>query len=308
MNSRIKRVAVVLAAMVLSVLASACAKQSPVIFDSPEAAVQELATLIGKRDVQRLEEVFGPGSVDVLLSGDEAADRADYDRVKAMIEERVEFEDFDENTKIALFGDDAWSLPIPLVREGTGWRFDLAEGREELLNRRIGANELWTLTALHELVDAQREYLGESRDGNPPAYAQKFRSTEGKRDGLYWPADDESEMSPLGDLVAESDASATEPEPFHGYFYRMLSSQGSSAPGGEKNYINEQGTMTGGFGVVAWPATYGNSGVMTFITNQYGIVFQKDLGADTGQAVAVVQTYDPDASWEPTPDTIIDAE
>lgn len=298
-----------LAVILLSVLVSGCAKQqSPVVFDSPEAAIQELANLIGKSDVKRLEQVFGPDSADVLLSGDPDQDREDYARVGEMIEAGVEFEDFDENTKIALLGDDAWSWPIPLVRDGDGWRFDITKGREELLNRRIGRNELWTLTALHELVGAQQEYFSASRDGNLPAFAQKFRSTEGKRDGLYWTTEDQEELSPLGDLLAESDAWGPEPHAFFGYFYRMLTSQGENAPGGAMDYLDASGLMTGGFAAVAWPATYGNSGVMTFVINQRGIIFQKDLGADTEQAVAAITSFDPDDSWVPTGDTVLEIE
>jgi Protein of unknown function (DUF2950) len=294
--------------MFLAVLVSGCARQSPVVFDSPEAAIQELASLIGKNDVKRLEEVFGPGSADVLLSGDDDRDREDYARVGEMIQAGVEFEDFDENTKIALFGESAWSWPIPLVRDGDGWRFDIVIGREELLNRRIGRNELWTLTALHELVGAQQEYFSAARDGNLPAYAQKFRSSEGKHDGLYWSTEDEEELSPLGDLLAGSDAWGPEPHPFFGYYYRMLTSQGENAPGGALSYLDESGLMTGGFAAVAWPANYGNSGIMTFVINHRGIVFQKDLGADTEQAAKAITSFDPDDSWAPTGDTVLEAE
>jgi hypothetical protein len=278
------------------------------VFDSPEAAIQDLAKLIKASDVKRLEQVFGPDSTDVLLSGDNDQDRDDYARVLAMIEAGVEFEDFDENTKIALLGADAWSWPIPLVRDGDGWKFDIALGREELLNRRIGRNELWTLTALHELVGAQQEYFSEARDGNLPAYAQRFRSSEGKHDGLYWSTEDEEELSPLGDLLAESDTWGPEPHPFFGYFYRILTSQGANAAGGAMDYLDGTGLMTGGFAAIAWPATYGNSGVMTFLINQRGIVFQKDLGPDTEQAAKAITSFDPDDSWTPTGDTVLEVE
>jgi hypothetical protein len=293
-----------LAGLALALLISACAKPSPVVFDSPEAAVQALADVIGQNDPARVAEIFGPGSLDLLQSGDESADRADFARVGEMIAAGVEFHDFDENTKIALFGDEAWPLPIPLVRDGDGWRFDIALGQEELLNRRIGNNELWTLTALHEVVDAQREYRAAGRDGNPPAYAQRFLSSEGRRDGLYWPPGEGEDLSPLGDLLAGSDAHASNPSPFHGYYYRMLTRRGPHAPGGERDCLDPQGALTGCFGVIAWPAKYGNSGVMTFITDQRGIVFQKDLGADTGQAVAAIESYDPGPEWSPTPDRV----
>jgi hypothetical protein len=192
------------------------------------------------------------------------------------------------------------------VRNRDGWRFDIALGQEELLNRRVGNNELWTLTALHEVVDAQREYRAAGRDGNPPAYAQRFLSSEGRRDGLYWLPGEGEDLSPLGDLLAESDAHASSPSPFHGYYYRMLTRRGPHAPGGERDCLDPQGALTECFGVIAWPAKYGNSGVMTFITDQRGIVFQKDLGADTGQAVAAIESYDPGPEWSPTPDRVTD--
>jgi hypothetical protein len=225
-----------------------------------------------------------------------------------MIEQWVGFEDFDENTKIALLGEDAWSWPIPLVREGKGWRFDTDEGRDELLNRRVGRNELWTLTSLHEVVEAQREYQSEPRDGNPPAYAQRFRSTEGNHDGLYWPADDQSELSPLGELLAGSEAWDDEPRPFQGYFFRILTSRSENAPGGEMDYMDDNGLLTRGYAVIAWPAKYGNSGVMTFMVNHRGLVFEKDLGPDTAQLAAAIESYDPDPTWAPTEDTLLGVE
>ena len=283
-----------------------CARQDPGLFATPEDAVQALAELTGRQDAQRVEAIFGPGSVDMFKSGDDEADREDAAHVKAMIETGVEFEDFDEDTKIALFGDDVWPWPIPLVRVDGGWRFDTAAGRDELLNRRIGRNELWTLTALHEIVDAQREYRSESRDGGPPAYAQRFLSADGKRDGLYWPVGKDEALSPLGELLADSDAQRDTPRPFHGYFYRMLTRQGEAAPGGARDYLDESALLTGGFAVVAWPAKYGNSGVMTFITNQRGLVFEKDLGPETESAAEAIEAYDPDDSWAPTGDLMSD--
>ena len=162
--------------------------------------------------------------------------------------------------------------------------------------------------SLHELVEAQREYRSESRDGNPPAYAQRFRSTEGNRDGLYWPTDDESELSPLGELLAGSEAWEDEPRPFHGYFYRILTTRGENAPGGEMDYLDGNGHLTRGYAVIAWPAKYGNSGIMTFMINHRGLVFQKDLGPDTEQVAAAIDRYDPDPTWSPTEDTLLSVE
>jgi len=293
------------------VLLFGCAPKDPGKFATPEAAVQAVFELIGQEDEARTEAIFGPGSFELFKSGDDDADREDGERVKFLIQTGVAFDDFEENTKIALLGEGEWPFPIPLMRVEGGWRFNTTAGREELLNRRIGRNELWVLTSMHEIVDAQREYRSEPRDGNPPAFAQKFRSSEGQRDGLYWPAEEGADISPLGDLLAESEAAGLhpEPQPFHGYYFRILTSQGESAPGGERNYLNETGLLTGGFAVVAWPAKYGNSGVMTFITNHYGLVYQKDLGPDTEEVVTTIQAFDPNETWIPTGDelTEIDA-
>lgn len=310
MNLQIKRNYVFAVILCILVLLTACdqQQQSVDVFDTPEAAIQSFSELIGQSDGNRIEQVFGAGSLDLFQSGDDEADRNGAQRVKEMIEQWVGFEDIDENTKIALLGEEAWSWPIPLVKEGDGWRFDIEKGREELLNRRIGRNELWTLTSLHEVVEAQREYRSESRDGNPPAYAQKFRSTDGNRDGLYWATEDESEQSPLGEFLADSEHWVDEPRPFQGYFFRILTRRGANAPGGEMDYLDENGHLTRGYAVIAWPAKYGNSGIMTFTINHRGLVFEKDLGPDTAQIVAAIDTYDPDSTWSPTEDTLADIE
>ncbi|MBK8990995.1 MAG: DUF2950 domain-containing protein [Gammaproteobacteria bacterium] len=296
---------VVLAAGCSSTMAQAPAAQS---FATPEQAIEAMAALIGAHDAQAVERVFGPGSVDMFSSGDDDADQEDFQRVKGMIETRVEFSDIDDTTKVALIGDKAWPWPIPLVNEGEGWRFDTDRGREELLNRRVGRNELQTIAALHEVVDAQREYNSAGRDGQPPGYAQKFVSTEGKRDGLYWPPADGEELSPLGDLLADADVHAGVPQPFHGYYYRILKAQGPAAPGGKASYLDDNGLMTRGFAVIAWPAKYGNSGVMTFMINQRDIVFQKDLGPDTDAIAKAIDSFDPDPGWSPTGDAMLGAE
>jgi hypothetical protein len=298
-----------LAALAVGVSLVGCAReQSPVIFDTPEAAVLDLADLIRQGDVERMEQVFGPGSLDVLLSGDDEADREDYARVEFMIGEGVAFEELDENTRIALFGDVEWPLPIPLVRDGEGWKFSLADGREELLNRRVGRNELWTLTTLHEIVDAQQEYHDLLALDGVFAYAQRFRSSEGQRDGLYWPVEAGDDPSPLGEWLAGSEDWSDDPRPFHGYFYRILTRRGADAPGGALDYLDESGLLSRGYGIVAWPATYGNSGVMTFITDQRGLVYQKDLGGETGVRAAVIESFNPDSSWTPTEDSLLEVE
>jgi hypothetical protein len=254
-----------------------------------------------------VEEIFGPQGTEILWSGDETADAEDTAKVKALIAEGVAFEDGPNGTKIALFGNDAWPFPIPLKQEGKRWKFDIEAGKEEILNRRIGRNELSTLASLHAYVDAQREYASEGRDGNPPAFAQKVRSDEGKRNGLYWPVAEGEPESPLGPLVAEAveegyKASEEGPVPYHGYYYRLLTAQGKNAPGGEKIYLDKSGLLTGGFAAVAWPAKHGNSGVMTFLVSERGIVYQKDLGDETETAAKAMTAFDPDATWAPTGD------
>jgi hypothetical protein len=208
-------------------------------------------------------------------------------------------------------GTNAWPFPIPLVRTTNGWQFDTQAGVEELLNRRIGRNELDVLGVMRAYVDAQREYASRDRDGdNVLEYAQKIRSSPGKTDGLYWPPELNGEVSPLGPWVAQAQsegylseprAADAGPQPFHGYLFKILTRQGKHAPGGKYNYIIN-GNMIGGFALAAWPARYGDSGVMTFIVNQQGRVYQKDLGERTARIVKGMSAYDPDTSWQASQD------
>jgi hypothetical protein len=276
-------------------------------FESPERAMQALAEVAGSGDEQAAEELFGADGIELLRSGDEVADHADALRVRAAIWEQLAFEDAGPHSKVALIGDDAWPFPIPLVEEDGRWRFDVEAGREEIENRRVGRNELFTIAVLHEYVDAQREYFRTSPDGKPRGFARRLVSTQGKQDGLYWPAAEGADESPLGPLVAEAasegyELEAGEATPFHGYLYRTLTSQGSAAPGGKRDFTDENGLMSRGCALLAWPAKYGSSGVMTFQVSHRGIVYQKDLGPDTEQAVRAIQAFDPDVSWTPTAD------
>jgi hypothetical protein len=289
----------------VSLFAVACSRAPSGTFETPEQAVQAVASLAEAGDIAKVDEVFGAGALELFDSGDPDADREDAQRVGAMIQQKVAFEDLDEKTKIALLGDDAWPFSIPLVLENGRWRFDTAAGRDELLTRRIGRNELLVLASLHAYVDAQREYFAKPQEGKPAAYARRFISSEGAKDGLYWPTAEGEEESPLGPLVADA---ATEhagepgPVPFNGYYFRILEGQGKHAPRGELSYLDDHGAMTKGFAALAWPAKYGNSGVMSFLVNQQGLIFQKDLGEDTEKVVATITAYDPDESWDPTPD------
>lgn len=290
-------------AAILSALASC--SPAPGTYSTPEEAVQALADLAGSGDTKKAEVMFGTEGLELLRSGDEAADHEDALRVKAMIGEKVSFLDLDEKTKGAVIGNEEWVFPIPLVLEKGRWRFDVATGREELLNRRIGRNELDALASLHAYVDAQREYRLASRDGKPRSYARRFRSSEGAHDGLYWSVAEGEAESPLGPLFAAAARDAVqsaEPQPFHGYHFRILERQGKSAPGGERSYLDKKGLMTQGFAAIGWPAKYGNSGIMTFQVNQQGLIFQKDLGDETDAVVAKISAYDPDGTWNPTGD------
>jgi hypothetical protein len=309
-----------LTAVLLAGLA-ACRKAPPGTFETPEQAVEALNAALAQEGTEDLEVLFGPGSIEHLRSGDPVADKQDVEHVRALIAEKVTFEDFDDHTKIASFGNDPWPFPFPLVSEDERWRFDLEGGIEELHSRRIGGNELFTLATLHAYVDAQREYFRRKPMGEPPVFAQKFMSDEGSRNGLYWPTAEGEEPSPLGDLVAEASlggynlqgdgdgSSSSEPaedagpQPYHGYHFRILTGQGEHVPGsGARSYLDAEGRMRTGFAAVAWPASYGNSGIMTFQVNQWGMVFQKDLGEETPTAVEAITVFDPDQTWEPTGD------
>jgi hypothetical protein len=297
----------VLAGLLLT-LAGCSREPEPGTYATPEEAVAALDSLVGTGDAKRADEIFGPGSLDLFQTGDPAEDRREAQLVKQMLAEKVGFEEIDEDTRVALFGEKEWPFPIPLVRKDGRWRFDTAAGREELLNRRIGYYELWTLASLHAYVDAQRDYAAAGRDGKPAAFAQRFLSSEGSHDGLYWPVAGSDALSPLGDLLAGAAMGPTtppgQPRAFHGYYFRILKGQGEHAPGGARSYLDPKGHMTAGFAAVAWPAKYGNSGIMTFIVNQQGIVFEKDLGEGTDAAVAGIQAFDPDDTWHPTSDSI----
>ncbi len=278
-------------------------------FATPELAVKALADVIGTHDVVRIEQLLGVGGLELLESGDEVADREDALHVQTKIREKLAFEDQDPTTKIALVGEEGWPFPIPLVLQDGTWSFDIVAGVDEIETRRIGRNELSTIVSLHEYVEAQREYQAQGRDGQPPAYARLVVSTAGKHDGLFWPTAENEPESPFGPLIAAASRDGYEklgsqpdgePNAFHGYYYRTLTAQGAHAPGGARSYLDEAGHLTHGFAAIAWPAKYGNSGVMTFLVSSRGIVYQKDLGDETDAAIAKITAFDPDESWDPT--------
>jgi hypothetical protein len=278
-------------------------------FASAEEAVRAFVTALRNDDTKELSAILGPGGGDLLFSGDPVNDRQ---------RRELFVKDYDEKNKLDPRGDSAilvigkvdWPFPIPVVKKGETWFFDTDRGREEILNRRIGRNELNTVQVCLAIVDAQREYAMKDREGDGLLkYAQQFRSAPGTRNGLYWQTKEGEEPSPLGPLVAQARTEGhgrqklpEHPIPYNGYYYRMLKAQGKHALGGAYDYL-VNGKMVGGFAVVAFPATYGNSGVMTFIVNHDGVVYQKDLGKNTGKVATAMKIFDPDASWKKAQET-----
>jgi hypothetical protein len=309
-----------LAAILVSCLSLMLALVAPVAvhaaeigqtFATPEAAVAAFAAATEAKDTNALQAIFGPAAADIENPDQVQAAREFEDFAAALDTTNQLVHESDTNCVLEV-GDQSWPFPIPLVKQADGqWFFDTEAGKEEILNRRIGRNELSTLRSVRAYVEAQRDYAGSDRVGNGVLqYAQKIISSPGLKDGLYWPTNLDGEISPLGPLVAHAQATGyedagksdgTAPEPYHGYYFKILTRQGKHAPGGKYDYIIN-GNMIGGFALVAWPAEYGNSGIMTFIVNQQGLVYQKDLGAKTGKLAPAIEKYDPDSTWELSPD------
>ena len=244
--------------------------------------------------------MLGPEAHDLLESGDPVQDRNDRARFLERYDEHHATEANADGSATLLVGTDDWPFPIPLVQEAGGWRFDDEGGVEELINRRVGANELSTIEVCRAIVDAQREYRQLDPEGKG-CYASTFFSDEGRRNGLYWQTAPGEPESPMGERVAEASRegyvhSVGNPAPYHGYRYGLLLAQGPSAPGGARTYLVD-GHLERGFAVVAWPAEYGQSGVMTFLVSSAGIVYERDLGPETSTLAATMEIFDPDASW-----------
>jgi Protein of unknown function (DUF2950) len=270
-------------------------------FPTAEDAVVAMVDALKADDKQKLLAIFGPEVREVASSDNAAADRNGRDLFLAAYYERAQLLG-NSTKKTLLVGSEDWPFPIPLTKGAGGWKFETALGLQELRNRRIGRNELATIRTCHEFVKAQKEYAQSGHDGKPAGvFAQKFVSDPGKQDGLYWKVEEGQQPSPLGDLAAEAAAEGykrgtDKPNPFRGYYFRMLTAQGAGAKGGEKNYL-VNGDMRGGFAMIAFPAEYGASGVMTFLVSGDGIVFQKDLGADTAKIAGEIKEYNPDKTW-----------
>ena len=283
----------------------ATAKAKQMTFASPEEASKAMIDAMKSGDKAQLSAIFGPGSESVISSGDDVVNRAERERFLKNYEEKNSLVRKGDGEAILQVGKDDWPLPIPIRKIGPAWAFDTEAGKEEILNRRIGRNELNAIDLLETYVDAQREYAAKDWDGDGVyPYAQKFGSTPGKKDGLYWEAKEGEEASPFGPLAARAaregytkKAKSGEKSPYEGYYFKILTAQGKHAPGGAYDYV-VKGNMILGFGLVAYPAKYGASGIMTFIVNQGGVVYQKDLGKGTAKTAEAMKRYDPDPTWK----------
>lgn len=289
--------------IVFGPLATRAQQANEKTFASPGDAVLALYAAAKSDDNQALAAILGSNTNDIIHTGDDVADKKmgqdfirRYDQMHRIVLEPDE-------TVTLYVGAENWPLPIPIVKTSSGtWYFDTTTAKTEILQRRIGTNENDAIEILYGLVDAQHDYVQESRDSDKTKhYALKFLSDEGKHNGLYWKTDDNEPPSPIGPLLvrAASEGYASkqgQAAPFHGYFYRILTKQGAAAKGGALDYIVD-GKLTRGFAFVAYPAEYRNSGVMTFIVNKSGVIYEKDLGAQTSEEGAAMKAYDPDGTW-----------
>ena len=303
-NSKLLSIVAAIALVVTMYGAGYAASAKQKSFASAEEAVKAGIAAAKSDDNKALLAILGDDAKDLISSGDAVSDKANRERFLKAYDEKHQLVKEGDNY-ILTVGKEDWPYPIPVVKKGNGWVFDTAQGKEEILNRRIGENELSTIQVLLAIVDAQREYASKDRDGDGVlAYAQKFRSDPGKRNGLYWEAKAGEEESPLGPLAAEARvegytaaSAGAKPLPYHGYYFKILTAQGKNAPGGAYSFLVKD-KMIGGFAVIAAPAQYGNSGVMTFLVNHDGVVFEKDLGKNTLELAKKMTSFDPDKSWK----------
>lgn len=290
-------------------LVPACSKraerQSYQTFETPEDAVHALNDAVAAGSVDRVVAIFGSDGRELVDQSDPATARRNQQVYSAAVKEGWRLVDAGPRKELVI-GNEHWPFPVPLVRDAGHWRFDTAAGKEEVLARRIGRNELMAIQACAVYVAAQRRYAREPHDGRPAGrYAGTFKSSPGRHDGLYWPPERDRPRSPLGDLLsgaaeAHAASSARAPAPFFGYYFRILTAQGNAAPGGAKDYM-VHGELSDGFALVAWPAFHDRTGIMTFIVNQSGIVHEKDLGPTTDTVARAMTNYNPDDSWSAVP-------
>lgn len=307
-TSRLAILALGAAILLLAAQVSAAPRDTagPQRFSSAEQAVDALVAAARAGDRKKVVAILGPGSQELISSGDAVEDAYTRQQFIAAYDDKHSIESDSDKPAILIVGLDNWPFPIPLVQQDGAWRFDTAAGREEILARRIGRNEAAVVKACLAFYDAQNEYADKNRDKNGMAvYAQRIVSSPGKKDGLYWPTAAGEQQSPLGEAVAAATGRGYRvgaQAPFHGYYFKVLTRQGSTAPGGAVNYV-VGGSMIGGFALVAYPAQYGNSGIMTFLVNNDGDVFQKDLGPGTAQLASKMTSFDPDHTWKKVVET-----
>ena len=281
-------------------LGAAARQQS---FPSPEAGVQALMDAAKSNDTKTMLQILGPEAKSIVDTGDPVANQAGLEGFVKSYEEAHTLVPSGDSKVVLQIGKDEWPFPIPLIKGSAGWYFDTPQGKAEILNRRIGHNELDVIQVCLAYVDAQREYyIRNPMNATLLQYASKFLSTQGKRDGLYWETAADEPPSPLGPLVAQARSegyrrAAGKPVPYHGYYYKMLTGQGSDAPDGAYDYV-VRGQMIGGFALVAYPAQYGSSGIMTFIVNHDGVVYEKDLGPKTTATAQAMTKFNPDKTWK----------
>lgn len=296
----------IILALALNLSPAVAAAEAPTTFATPDEAASSLAAAVKKQDQNALRAIFGPAAADIE-NPDRVQATNEFHSVAAALDASSRLVQ-ESATKWTLeIGTNSWPFPIPIVLREGRWLFDTAAGKEEIKNRRIGKNEIEVLASMRAYVDAQREYASKDRDGDEVLeYAQKIASSPGQTDGLFWEPETNGETSPLGPMVANAQAQGyfgdslkaeLGPQPFHGYFFKILTRQGKHVPGGKYNYIIN-GNMIGGFAMVAWPASYGDSGIMTFVVNQLGRVYQKDLGERSAKIAGKMSEYDPDETWQ----------
>lgn len=273
------------------------------LFPTPDEAAEALVSAARVDDLEALLAILGPGSRELISSGDSVSDNAERDKFVVSYDQKHSLEAKTVGTMVLHTGNNDWSMPVPIVKNKNGWGFDIGKGKKEILNRRIGRNELQVMNVIDAYVDAQHEYASrDCRGGGRVEFAQHLISTPGNRDGLYWESKEgEQQQSPLGPLIAsaarEGYRNGSYLSPFHGYYFKIIKRQGQHANGGSYNYLVKD-KMILGFALVAYPAEYRNSGVMTFLVNQEGIIFEKNLGKNTRQLAEAMIEYNPDSSWK----------
>jgi hypothetical protein len=288
--------------LALLIIARVPLSAAAAIYPSPEAAMAAFRAAVFGEGGKGILDLFGREYEADLIGGDPAEARQNVQALRRMAAQRMTLEPDGKERMTIIMGQRGWPMPIPLVRGEGGWSFDVEAGVEEINDRRIGRNELAAIEFCKTYIDAQRQYAGTDHDGDGVLkFAERLRSSEGHQDGLYWRAGPDGVESPLGPFAAAAEqvlGGRKEGEPFRGYYFRILTEQGANPPGGAYNYVIN-GNMIAGFALIAWPADYGRSGIMTFECSHHGQVWERDLGPDTGKIAAAITQYDPDSTWQP---------